>query len=170
MMNLNLIITVFFSIILSCNTTKNENAIENLSVYENVIKDIKSSKDFNQFSKRRNILCSNFYVQKYDYSICGFGQMFKDEKFNQDYKEICDEDYDLVKYDSSISNLDKFSDKGENCFIIYFSEIVNNRILVEVISKDDESKSGHESLYYLYLIEESNNKVKLIESIKVIHE
>jgi hypothetical protein len=159
-----LTITILSLFILnSCSSTKLKNQeFENKSIYQLILIDIKSSPEFNKFKKNN---CDKFLVGKYSYSFCSF---FIND--NMELKSLYD------KYCKSRSleninenapeNLNKYSDKGRKYYIVYFSEILEEKIIVNIIDKRDENAFGYTDLTFYYDL--SNKKIDKMNSFETI--
>lgn len=149
----------------SCATTKSNKQYD--SIYRTIMDDIKTTPEFGEFKDNEGVECSNFSVAKYEYHLCEFSIFFEDKSIKEAYREKC-MDMDLSTLKTDKENLEDFSDKGKKCFIVHFSEKINNRIIVEIIAKKNKDKIGYESLHFLYNI--NNNQVKKLEGIEVVND
>ncbi len=148
------ILCVFF---FSCAITNHK---ESNSLYDLMIKDIKQSKEFLEFKKNVNEDCNTFKIAKNEYHLCELNVHFKNSEINI-LKKKC-KDLDFATLETGRNDLDKYSDEGEPCFILYFSEKNQNKIAVELIQRSAKDRLGYENLNFLYRIK-SDSEVERLE-------
>lgn len=122
-----------------------------IDVYENILKEIKNSNDFKEYTIDSKKKYSNFKISPYLSSFC------ENFTFNKNYMEIS-EDYcinaDIINEEIILRNdIKKLSGKGKKTHMVYFSKTIDSYISVEVSVR----KWKHESLLYLFKIDKKNN-------------
>jgi len=124
------------------------------SIYDLVINDIKSSKEFLEFKKKIGATCDIFEVAKSEYHLCELNVHFENDGIKA-LKDKC-KDMDLSTISTEKNDLNRFSDEGTPCFKVYFSEKIENKIIVELIQKSAENNLGYENLNFLYEIKSAS--------------
>lgn len=160
-------IALMLLIIQSCATNKGDKSLDS-SIYRLIINDIKKTTRFVDFKKSKNKNCSNISVVKYEYHLCEFADFFKDKEIKKAYLERC-KNIDLSDLKTDRNDLNKFSDKGDRCFIAHFSQIIKDKIIIEITPSNKKRRINNESLYFLYKIL-GKNQIKKLESSLIIHE
>ena len=161
---ISLTITIItFFLLNSCSSTKLKNQeIEKKSIYQLILNDIKNSPEFNKFKKNN---CDKFIVGKYSYSFCSFF-IHDNVEIKSLYNKYCKSRGLENINENAPENLNIYSDNGRKCFIAYFSEILEGKIIVSVIYKKDERAYGYTELTYYYDL--SNKQVKKINAFELI--
>lgn len=147
---------IFIGLILSCSL--NKDILTQYWKYELIIQDIKEDSRFIEFKDQYQNKCDNFNVYSKNISICDF--------YIHEFLEI--ESLDIVKiYKKNCTNgnyyeykqlldedLDKYSDKADQCFNIWFSGEINKKIIVQIIAIESSDQFGYEVLNYIYELKE----------------
>lgn len=159
-----IIILVMLSINYSCSS--NKKALQVKSVYELIIDDIKKDNSFKEFIKKYENNCQGLRVSRYEYHICEFRDFSGDEIKSKDLvrlrSQLC-ENYDIYEDHNYLKkNLNQYSEKGEKCFQIYFSEKLINKIVVKIRAIETLKNFGYDTLNYIY--EVNNGNVKQVDS------
>lgn len=132
--------------------------------YDQIILEIKESKELKDYVKKNNIKRINFDIPHFLSPFCESAFYFYSIKLSKTETEYCKTDNWLFT-DLTIEEayLKQKSDK-KNTLILYFSNVVENQIIIEVRSK----KFSPESLLFLYKITE-NTIVKTETLFKIIN-
>lgn len=160
-------------VITSCSIAKNQKEV---TLYESIIQDIKSSNEFKNYESDYENTCSIFEIDKYARTICMF-DIESLKSLNPKSIDLIDY-YDKINckaliYDANLTvnlskdlSLQKYSDKSEPCFKLWFSEIINNKVIVEIKNLNTDSFSST-TMNFIYKIN-TDNSVELIEIFKAM--
>jgi len=165
----------FFIVVLilsSCGSSKSK---EELTIYEKIIQDIKFNEKYINYKKGYKDSCSLFEISTNERPFC----MFDIESLKwlnpksidlvNTYEELkCEE----VKYgknynvESKNLSLDRYSDEGKSCFKLWFSEITNDKIVIEIKNVNENSFS-YTTMHFIYKINRDNS-VEFVETFRAM--
>lgn len=147
---------ILIGCVLSCSI--NKDIFTQSSAYELIIKDIKEDSRFIEFKDQYQNSCEGFSVYSESFSICDFEiiQFIEIEsKDLQDiYKEFCMNESSNKFFNPIEKDLNKFSDKADQCFYVWFSEEINKKIIVQIIDMESYDQFGYEVLHYIYEVKD----------------
>lgn len=132
-----------------------------LSLYDKIVMDIKNSKELALFTTSHNIEELNFEIKEHLYPFCESYNVFKKSNLNKKIIESCSNgDWFSSKLIKEEALKNKIS-KGEKPMMVYFTNSIENHIIVEIVAEI----ARQESLFFLYKFDDKNS----IEKLKAIH-
>lgn len=144
-----------------------------IKVYDNILKEVKCSKAFQEFLTYEEVEYKNFKITSYLFNFCEFYGDLIDcdidipKNYCTDYVSIFDEGYDGNNEEVLIiKDNKKLSRKGRKTQFVHFSKTVNNYIAVSVFNqKKVFGDCSH--LLYLFRVKELDN-VELLYADAII--
>jgi hypothetical protein len=131
------------------------------SFYDRVISDVKNSTEFIDFCNSHEIIDLNFKVKQYLFPFCENYNMFSKEVKNKKLINHCDDANWFSEEIIKDKRLKRKCDRGKKLLTVYFSGMVDDYIVVEIVAK----KIEHESFLFLYKVTTDD----LIEKIDEVH-
>lgn len=159
--------TMIFLMILAIFSSNNRNR-ESLdhnnkySIYELIKNDLLKSSSFLEYKKANNITCNNLKFSKWDQSFCYFNNTFNNSIPDNGLK-FCDENQKEFSQ-KKIKGINKLNDSGESCFLVSFTDIVEDMLIVEINTK----KNPNKGLLILYDINEKESKVRQVNYTEML--
>lgn len=131
------------------------------ALYDKIILDIKHSKELAEFTTSHNVKKLTFKVKQYLYPFCENYNMFKKGNFNKEIIEYCSKDDWFSSELKKDEALKRKCTKGKKPLILYFTNIIDNYIIAEIVVK----RAEQESLLFLYKLDNETS----IEKVEAIH-